>query len=181
MNQSSLTLRDKLAQLMVVRVGSNLPPVRTVDQDARRVAELLEAEALGGLLLFNGSWESTPAVIADLQAASRYPLLVTSDLERGAGQQLHGLPLFPHAMAFDAAGDEAEALVEEFARLTSLAMRAAGVHVNYAPVADVHSEPRNPIIATRAFSTHPQRAAELAAAFIRGTHAGGGLAATVGD
>ena len=169
-------LRDKLAQLMMVRIGSNLPPVRTVRQDAGRVEKLLDAEPLGGLVLFNGSYAESPAVIASLQRQSRYPLLVGSDLERGVGQQLQGMPLFPHAMAFGQGGDEALATTEQFARLTAAGMRHCGVHVNFAPVADVHSEPRNPIIATRAFADDPERAAEMAAAFVKGCRAGGVLA-----
>lgn len=170
-------LRDKLAQLMFVRVGSNLPPVKKVEDDAERIERLLEDIPLGGLILFNGDWEKTPATLERLQTQSAVPLLITADLERGAGQQLHGLPVYPHAMAFQAAGDEAVEQVEQFARVTAEAMRSAGVHLNFAPVADVHSEPRNPIIGTRAFASHPERAAKLAAAFVRAAAAGGVLSA----
>jgi len=173
---SHAPLRDKLAQLMFVRIGSNLPPVRTVEEDEERVAALLENCPLGGLVLFNGSYASTPATLARMQKISRYPLLVSADLERGAGQQLRGYPLFPHAMAFDALGAEAAAAVHRFAELTAQASRAGGVHINFAPVADVNSDPRNPIIATRAFAAEPGRVAELAAAFVRGCRAGGLLA-----
>lgn len=170
-------LREKIAQLMFVRVGSNLPPVKKVEDDAERIERLLDDTTLGGLILFNGDWQQTPATLERLQSRVSVPLLITADLERGAGQQLHGLPVYPHAMAFQAAGDEAIQQVEQFARVTAEAMRAAGVHLNFAPVADVHSEPRNPIIGTRAFSSDPERAAILAAAFIRAATAGGVLTA----
>lgn len=171
-----MPLRDKLAQLMFVRIGSNLPPVRTVEEDEERIASLLGKCPLGGLVLFNGRYETTPATLGRLQAASRYPLLVSSDLERGVGQQLRGYPLFPHAMAFDALGAGAEDAVRRFAELTGQASRAAGVHINFAPVADVNSDPRNPIIATRAFGTDPARVSQLITAFIEGARAGGLLA-----
>lgn len=170
-------LREKLAQLIFVRIGSNLPPVRTVTDDEERIARLLEACPLGGLVLFNGSFAETPRTLAELQAASRYPLLVGSDLERGAGQQLRGLPLLPHAMAFEALGDDAVAAVRRFAELTAVAARAAGVQIVFGPVADVNSDPRNPIIATRALGTEPRRVAELVTAFVKGCGAGGALAA----
>ena len=169
-------LRDKLAQLMFVRIGSNLPPVRTVEEDEERIVRLLEQCALGGLVLFNGHIDSTPATLARLQARSRYRLLASSDLERGVGQQLRGYPLFPHAMAFDALGPGAAGAVRRFAELTGEASRAAGVQINFAPIADVNSDPRNPIIATRAFGTTPDRVAELVAAFVEGCHASGLLA-----
>jgi beta-glucosidase-like glycosyl hydrolase len=150
-----------------------LTPVRTVEEEEERVAQLLDQCPLGGLILFNGTYASTPHTLARLQATSRYPLLVSADLERGVGQQLRGYPLFPHAMAFDALGERATEAVFNFAELTGRASRAAGVHITFGPVADVNSDPRNPIISTRAFSTDSQRAAELASAFVRGSSAAG--------
>jgi beta-glucosidase-like glycosyl hydrolase len=170
-------LREKLAQLLFVRIGSNLPPVRTVEEDEDRVLELLEQVPVGGLCLFNGSFANTPGTLRRLQQRSKYPLLISADMERGAGQQLRGYPLFPHAMAFDALGAGAADAVRDFARLTAETARAAGVHIDYAPTADVNSDPRNPIISTRAFGTRPERVSELAAAFIRGCRDGGLLTA----
>ena len=170
-------LRDKLAQVMFVRIGSNLPPVKAVEEDEARVAELLKSCPLGGLSVFNGSYAATPATLARLQQQSRYPLLVSSDLERGAGQQVRGYPLFPHAMAFDALGGGAGEAVFKFAKLTGQTSRAAGVHITFGPVADVNSDPRNPIISTRAFAADSTRAAELAAEFVRGCNAAGFLSA----
>jgi beta-N-acetylhexosaminidase len=172
-----LSIRERLAQLMVVRIGSDIPPVRTADDDAGRIAALLTECPVGGLLLFNGRAATTPAALADLQARSRIPLLVMADVERGAGQQLRPWPILPHAAAFDRLGAGAVAAVREFGELTAATARRAGVHVVNAPVADVHSDPGNPIIATRAFSQDPQRAGELAAAFVAGCAAGGCLAA----
>jgi beta-glucosidase-like glycosyl hydrolase len=173
MTLEQLSLREKLAQLLYVRIGSNLPPVRTVEEDADRVLKLLAEYPLGGLLLFNGQREQTPATLEKLQAASQYPLLIGADIERGVGQQIRGYTLFPHAMAFDALGDNAPQQVYEFARLTGIAARAHGIHMNFSPVADVNIDPQNPIIATRAFGNDPERVAELVTAFARGAQAGG--------
>src|SRR5262245_35590198 len=78
-----MPLADKIAQLIVVRIGSNLPPAVTADDDERRITELLETCPIGGLLLFNGTRAETPHTLARLQKQSRYPLLVASDIERG--------------------------------------------------------------------------------------------------
>jgi len=174
---AALSIRERLAQLMVVRLGSDIPPVRTADDDAGRIAALLADCPVGGLLLFNGRAATTPAALADLQARSPVPLLLLADLERGAGQQLRPWPLVPHAAAFDRLGGESALAVREFGELTAATARRAGVHVINAPVADVHSDPANPIIATRAFSGDPRRAGELASAFVAGCTAGGCLAA----
>lgn len=169
-------LREKLAQLMWVRMGSNLPPVRTVEEDEERIAKLLAEVSLGGLIIFNGNFVETPKTLERLQASCRIPLLIGADFERGVGQQLKGYPLVPHAMAFAALGDRARATVRRFAELTGAAARAAGVHVLFGPVADVNSDPHNPIIATRAFSADPVLSAELTAAYVAGCRAGGALA-----
>jgi len=173
---SDLPLPERLAQLLVVRLGSDIPPVRTADDDAPRVADLLAACTVGGLLVFNGRHATTPHTLASLQSVSRVPLLVMADVERGYGQQLRPWPLLPHAMAFERLGADAATAVRTFGELTARAARRAGVHAINAPVADVHSDPANPIIATRAFSQDPVRAGELVAAFIAGCAAGGGLA-----
>ena len=168
--------RERLAQLMIVRIGSHDPPVRTVEQDFDRLSSLMEKCPIGGLAVFHGSAEHTPGVLADLQATSKYPLLVGADIELGVGQQLRGHTLFPHAMAFDRLGPEAPAAVEAFAELTARLARANGIHVSFSPVADVNNEPRNPIIATRSFGSEPQRVAELVTAFLTGSRRGGVLA-----
>ncbi len=171
------SLREKIAQLMFVRIGSNLPPVRTVEQDADRIAQLLSEVPIGGLILFNGRRDTTPSTIERLQSLSEIPILISADNERGIGQQLHGPELFPHAMAFDALDEEAEQAVKEFALLTAGESRRCGVHINFAPVADVNVDPRNPIIATRAFSNDPSRVAQLVRALVAGCEAGGLLSA----
>ncbi|MCA9231866.1 MAG: hypothetical protein KDA57_14550 [Planctomycetales bacterium] len=170
------SLREKLAQLIFVRIGSNLPPVRTVEQDAERIANLLQECPVGGLLLFNGRRGETAHTLADLQSQSQYPLLVASDIERGVGQQILGHTMFPHAMAFDALGEEAEQAVRQFAKCTAIMARANGIHITFAPVADVNIDPRNPIISTRAFGSEPGRVSQLVKVFVESCQSEGLLA-----
>lgn len=165
-------LRERLAQLLMIRIGSNLPPILRVHEDEERVAQKLRECPVGGLLLFNGTWPETRDSLARLQAASKTPLLVASDIERGAGQQIAGLTVFPHQRAFVDL-DDAESAIAAFCQTTAAEARAAGVHATFGPVADVNSDPRNPIIATRAFGDDPDRAAELVAAYVRAAEASG--------
>src|SRR5947209_6052770 len=99
----SMSLREKIAQLIFVRIGSNMPPVCRVEADEQRVRRLLDACSVGGLLLFNGGPDAANS-LERLQSHSAVPLLVGSDIERGVGQQVQGYTLFPHAMAFDKLG-----------------------------------------------------------------------------
>jgi beta-N-acetylhexosaminidase len=106
-----------------------------------------------------------------LQQDSKLPLLIAADFERGLSMRLHGATEFPHAMAFGAAGKEEYA--EAFGRITAQEARAIGVHWNFFPVADVNSNPANPIINTRSFGEDPQQVGNLVAAYIRGARAKG--------
>jgi len=114
------------------------------------------------------------ALLNQLQEESKLPLLVAGDFERGVlPAHLFGTTVFPHAMAFGAAGSLAYA--EEFGRITAQESRALGVHGNLFPVADVNSNPANPIIGTRAFGANPEQVGDLVAAYIRGAKANGML------
>lgn len=158
---SEMGLRDKLAQLIFARIGSNLPPVRRVEEDVERIGQLLERCPIGGLLLFNGG-PKTKAALEQLQAAARYPLLVGSDIERGVGQQVQGYTLFPHAMAL-ARHDRS---IEVFVEATAREARDVGIHITFAPVADVATNPLNPIISIRAFDERAERAARTTALYV---------------
>ncbi|MEM8863953.1 MAG: glycoside hydrolase family 3 N-terminal domain-containing protein [Planctomycetota bacterium] len=171
-----LSLAEKIAQLIFVRIGSNLPPIITVSEDEERVESLLAECPIGGLLLFNGQWPSVATTLERLQRASRIPLLVGADLERGAGQQIAELTVFPHAAAFGQCGQAAEQLVQDAAATTAREAIAAGSPLVFGPIADVSTNPKNPIIATRAFAQTPAEAARFAAASIDGLQAAGAFA-----
>ena len=163
-------------------------PPRYAAEDADRIAALLDRHPLGGVLMFNGRWPATRDALIRLQSRSDHGLLVTTDMERGLGQQVRGGTIYPHQAAFGQA-DDLEA-TRAFARQSAQEALACGIHVTFSPVADVDREPRNPIIGARAFSSDPQRAARHVRAFIEGVHEGGqfatakhfpGHGGTVGD
>lgn len=165
-----MTLREKAAGLIVPRIGSNLPPPRRAEEEAEAVERLVAAHPVAGLILFNGGPE-VRETLRRVQRAARRPLLVMTDMERGLGQQAAGGLVFPHAMAFGRADDEAA--TEAFGRFAAREAVAHGVHVALAPVADVNRDPMNPIIATRAFGTDAKAAARHTAAYVRGAHGAG--------
>jgi beta-N-acetylhexosaminidase len=115
------------------------------------------------------------AVTNQLQRDSKLPLLFSADFERGLASRLNAVPVFPDAMAFGAAGNPEYA--ERFGAITATESRAIGIHWNLFPVADVNSNPANPIINTRSFGESPDDVASLVAAFIKGSHANGMLTA----
>ncbi|HXF12719.1 MAG TPA: glycoside hydrolase family 3 N-terminal domain-containing protein [Terriglobales bacterium] len=108
-----------------------------------------------------------------LQTDSKLPLLIAADFELGVSNRLRGATGFPNAMAIGASGQTKYA--EDFGRITAEEARAIGVHWNFFPVADVNSNPDNPIINTRSFGEDPQQVADFVAAYIRGAHSAGML------
>ena len=158
-----------------------------------RLATLVRQAHVGGIIGFGGE-EPVPQVLLNptygplilgqplalasminrLQSIATLPLLTAADFEWGVGMRIHGGTRFPRAMAFGAIGDEQLAL--EAGRITALEGRALGVHVNFAPVADVNNNARNPVINIRSFGEDPARVGALAAAWVRGIQQGGMLA-----
>jgi beta-N-acetylhexosaminidase len=128
-----------------------------------------------GPVLVKSRPEEAALLLNRLQRESKHPLLVAADFEVGVASRLDGATAFPQAMAFGAAGktDHARA----FGRITAREARAIGVHWNFVPVADVNSNPANPIINTRSFGEDPQQVGELVAAYVGGAHEGGMLTA----
>ncbi|HEU4561683.1 MAG TPA: glycoside hydrolase family 3 N-terminal domain-containing protein, partial [Longimicrobium sp.] len=128
---------------------------------------------VGGFIFFQGQADAVRELTAELRSRARHPLLIASDLERGAGQQFRGATPLPPAAAIGWLGDDAVA--ERAGELTAREARALGVNWIYAPVADVDLEPENPIIGVRAFGTSPDAVARQVAAWVRGCRRGGAL------
>ena len=186
-----LTLDQKVGQLIVSSFESNF-----TSTDSKKFDELTRTvhEAhVGGFHVFGAS-EPAPGVLLNpaygtvilgqpleaasilnrLQAISAVPLLNTADFETGVGMRIMGATSFPRAMAFGAARDEK--LAFEAGRITAQEARALGVHVNFAPVADVNNNPRNPVINTRSFGEDPELVGRLASAYVKGLQSAGVLA-----
>lgn len=128
----------------------------------------------GGMLVKSQPLEAAQ-LTNELQKDSKYPLFFAADFERGLSMRLSGATDFPAAMAFGAAGDKE--LAREFGRISARESRAIGIQWNWFPVADVNSNPANPIINTRSFGADPARVGELVAAYIAGAR-GAGLLTT---
>jgi beta-glucosidase-like glycosyl hydrolase len=128
----------------------------------------------GGFILFGGTADSVRSVTERLRRDAGRPLLIASDLERGAGQQVRGLAELPPPLAL-AALDE-PAVIRGAGLLTAAEALSVGINWVLAPVADLDCEPDNPIVQTRAFGADPVRVSDAVASWIAGCEAGGALA-----
>ncbi len=166
----SLSLEQKAAQLVGVRVSGTFRNARSAE--ARRVRGYVSELGVGILVVFESEAETLPRLLNDLQQAAAVPLLVAGDFERSASFRIRrGVTPLPYAMALGATRSEEAA---RFAgEVTAREARALGVHWAFAPVADVNSNPANPIINIRSFGEDPREVARLSAAFVRGAREGG--------
>lgn len=128
-----------------------------------RAEALVRDFGVCGFIVFRGEIEEVRETTARLDALSDFPLLFGCDVERGLGQRVRGGTYFPFAMSQGAADDPG--LVRRQAAATAEEMRYCGLNLAFAPVLDVNSEPRNPIINVRAFSDDPAAVSRLGGAF----------------
>ena len=177
----NLSLEEKVGQLFMIRMRVELlngrsPSYFELRNNIRKyhIGSLAMSAPPQGRSRDIRRRHEVVTLLNQLQEESKLPLLVAGDFERGVlPAHLFGTTVFPHAMAFGAAGNLAYA--EEFGRITAQESRALGVHWNLFPVADVNSNPANPIIGTRAFGANPEQVGDLVAAYIRGARANGML------
>jgi beta-N-acetylhexosaminidase len=185
-----LTVDEKIGQLIVPSFESNFISTDSDTFDA--LSRLVREYHVGGFHVFGASMPaptvllnpgygtvilgqpfSAAFLINRLQALSAVPLLNTADFETGVGFRIFGATAFPRQMAMGAiAGADGERLVREEARITAIESRALGVQVNFAPVADVNNNPRNPVINIRSYGEDPARVAALVGAYVAGAKDG---------
>ena len=129
---------------------------------------------VGGLIVSVGSPLDIAAKLNRLQERSSLPLLIASDLEGGTSIRFNGGTPLPPNMGVAATGSDSAAY--EMGRITALEGRAVGIHLAFAPVADINNNPDNPIINTRSFGEDPAAVGRMVAAEIRGLQDNGMLA-----
>jgi beta-N-acetylhexosaminidase len=175
-----LSLEEKIGQMLSVRYYTDF---QNFNSDAyKQFRDQMQKYHLGSVVLtihVDGPvlLKNPPLEVAmmanQLQRDSKLPLLMAADFERGLYSRMSYVPAFPDAMAFGATGNPS--YVERFGAITAEESRALGIHWNFFPVADVNSNPNNPIINTRSFGEDPNAVGDNVAAFIKGARAHGML------
>lgn len=160
----TLTLEEKVGQLVMPWLPGTYAAADA--EPMERALAWVDSLRIGGIIVSVGSPLDVAAKINLLQARSRLPLLVAADLEWGTATRLVGGTAFPSNMGVAATGREEDAY--EQGRITALEARAVGIQLTFSPVADVNSNPANPIINTRSYGEDPRRVALLVAEYVRG-------------
>ncbi len=167
---ADLSLQEQIGQLFMVGF-----PDTVVTTEIR---ELIQNYHVGGIVLFARNIHDVAQVRAltdELQtiarkAGQRYPLLISIDHENGMVQRFgKHTTIFPGNMALGAIGSEQ--IAYDIALAAGRELKALGINMNLAPVADVNNNPANPVIGVRSFGEDPKQVAHLTAAMVRGYRA----------
>jgi beta-N-acetylhexosaminidase len=154
-------LRREIGQLLI---GSL--PGQTITAEMKSLAREFQ---LGGVILFGRNIEA-PEQVAELaydtqQLVPSVPLWVSVDQEGGRVARLKApFTEWPPMAVLGRRGDEG--LARRFAAALAAELRAVGITLDYAPVLDIHTNPKNPVIGDRALSEDAAMVARLGAAII---------------
>ncbi len=167
-----MSLEEKIGQL--ISVGVNATFLNQESEAFRALKHQVEDNKVGGVILFRGPVYESVILMNRMQQLARYPLLISADLEAGAGMRFDDTINFPWNMAVAATGNP------DFARkqgeITAREARALGVRQIFAPVVDVNNNAANPVINVRSYGEDPADVARFAAAFTEGAQSAGAIA-----
>ena len=156
-----LTPRERIAQLIMVAAYSNKDKAHVA-----QINKLIKDEKIGGLIMMQGGPLRHANLVNEFQKNSKIPLLISIDGEWGPAMRLDSTPVFPKQMTLGAIQNDTLIfkMGAEIARQCSL----LGIHVNFAPVADVNNNPSNPVINMRSFGDNKWNVLNKCMAYARG-------------
>ena len=158
---AGMSVEEKVGQLIMVQAYSNKG-----ESHLKEVLEWVSTYKVGGVVFFQGNparqWEMTET----LQQASQIPLLVAMDAEWGLGMRLENTISFPRQFTLGAIQDNR--LIYDMGKEIGRQMTELGVHLNFAPVADINMLEKNPVIGDRSFGQDKKNVAQKSYAYMRG-------------
>lgn len=163
-----LSFKEKVGQLFIYTIA----PVDT-KRNLELLREVIDTYKVGGLLFSGGKMQNQVELTNRAQRQAKVPLMITFDGEWGLSMRLRGTPVFPRNMVLGCIRDNR--LLYEYGREVARQCRQIGVQVNFAPVADVNINPKNPVINTRSFGEDPIQVADKVIAYASGLEGGGVL------
>lgn len=166
---SSMTIDEKIGQLFMIQAYSNLDSVHE-----NEIKEMIEEYHVGNLIFMQGTPIKQAQLTNTYQSLSEIPLMVGFDGEWGLDMRLQNTYRFPWNMTLGAIQDNT--LVRKFGEHLGRHAKRIGIHVNFAPVVDINTNPLNPIIGNRSFGEDKQNVTQKAIAFSQGMQSEGILA-----
>ncbi len=164
----AMSAEERVGQLFMVLVAS-----QQGEAAAEKTLRYIRDFGLGGVIFSTGGPVRQARMTNAFQAASKTPLLIAMDAEWGLAMRLDSAYAFPWNSTLGAIRDSS--LVTAIGQRVGQQARRLGIHMNFAPVADINTNPANPIIGNRSFGEDPQRVGDHARWFMQGMHSSGVL------
>ena len=166
---NSMTIDQKMGQLFMIQTYSNLDTVHE-----NKIKEMIQKYHVGNLIFMQGTPSKQVQLTNTYQSLSKIPLMIGFDGEWGLDMRLQNTYKFPWNMTLGAIQDNT--LIRKFGEHLGRHAKRVGIHVNFAPVVDINTNPLNPIIGNRSFGEDKQNVTQKAIAFSQGMQSEGVLA-----
>ncbi|CAD0002372.1 glycoside hydrolase family 3 protein [Flavobacterium chungangense] len=182
MKMTAEALRQRIGQFFFPAVFIN-----DTEENIQKTERLIKDFNIGGLTFFHSrasaatnyeskqkivfnddSYEKIKALIVRYQKAASTPLLISIDAEWGLAMRIEKTPQYPYAITLGALPENNSNLIYEVGKQIGLDLKAAGIHYNLSPLADINNNPNNPVIGYRSFGENKEKVANFAVEYLKG-------------
>lgn len=164
-----MSIDEKIGQLFMLQAYSNKDK-----KHENFIINMIRKYHVGNLIFMQGTPEKQVILNNKYQALSKVPLMIGFDGEWGLDMRLKNTYRFPWNMTLGAIQDDK--LLTETGKRIGEHCKRVGIHMNFAPVVDINTNPKNPIIGNRSFGENKQNVTRKAIAFTKGMQSVGVLA-----
>ena len=165
---SKMTLEEKIAQLLIVRVSST-----GTEAENQKMLEEIRTYQPGGVCFFKGNPVREALITNQMQAVSKVPMFISIDGEWGISMRLDSCTEFPRQMTLGALSTANDSLIYQMGREVANQCKAIGVNLNFAPCVDINNNAKNPVINSRSFGENRYKVVQKATLYLYGMQDGG--------
>ncbi len=158
---NTMTEEQAIGQLFMVAAYSNKTQEHTLE-----IEQLIKDNGIGGVIFFQGGPVRQAQLTNKYQSMSKVPLFVAMDAEWGLGMRLDSTMSFPKQMTLGSIQDNT--LIYKMGVEIGKQCKRLGVHINFAPVVDINSNAKNPVIGIRSFGEDKYNVTTKAIAYMKG-------------
>ncbi len=157
----TLSPDERIAQLLHVAAYSNRDQAH-IDE----LANIIKKYKIGGLIFFQGGPVRQANMTNYFQSISKVPLFISIDAEWGLGMRLDSTMHFPYQMSLGAIKNDS--LIYAMGREIARQCKRMGIQINFAPVADINNNPKNPVINYRSFGENKYKVSRKSLMYMKG-------------
>jgi len=166
---NSMTLKEKVGQLFMVDVFSSDPKSKN-----DKIDSLIKNQHIGGIIFSKGGPKRQAKLNNHYQNISKTPLIMAMDAEWGLAMRLDSTFAYPWNMTLGAITNNE--IIYKIGKQIGEHAKRIGMHINFSPVVDINTNPKNPIIGNRSFGEDRDNVTEKALSYMRGIQSVGILA-----